>query len=84
MKAIILYSETIHTKHYACKIFKTSTKALEANIKRYPELQQLRKNIRIETEKAKKKNSRLIPQWIDDKLKVAWVKNSVAKKYGYD
>jgi len=62
----------------------TKTKALEANIKRYPELQQLRKNIRIETEKAKKKNARLIPQWIDGKLKVAWVKNSVAKKYGYD
>jgi len=81
LEYMIVYSETITTKGEVCKIFKITPQAFEANIKRNPELQQLRKNIRIETEKAKKKNVRLIPQWRDDELKVAWVKNSVAKKY---
>jgi len=46
-------------------------------------LQLLRQNLKKEIKKAAKENVRVIPQIIDNKLMIAWVKNSVAKKYGY-
>ena len=82
LKVMIAYSETILTKRQACKIFKISTEAYDANIKLYPELQRFRKNIREEIEKARKINAKVIPQWRSNKLMICTVKNSVAKKYG--
>jgi len=82
LKYMIVYSETILSKNYVCKLFKITTEAFEANIKRHPELQLLRKNIREEIKKAKKINAKVIPHYVGDELMIGVVKNSVARKYG--
>ena len=82
-KAIIVLSETILTKNHTCALFNITPQALEKNIKKSSKLQLLRQNLKKEIKKAAKENVRVIPQIIDNKLMIAWVKNSVAKKYGY-
>jgi len=83
-KAIIVLSETVLTKNHTCTLFNTTPQALEKNIKKNSKLQLLRQNLKKEIKKAAKENARVIPQIIDNKLMITWVKNSVAKKYGYD
>lgn len=83
-KAIIVLSETILTKNHTCALFNTTPQALEKKIEKSSKLQLLRQNLKKKIKKATKENVRVIPQIIDNKLMIAWVKNSVAKKYGYD
>jgi uncharacterized protein (DUF2164 family) len=82
-KNMILLNETTLTKKHVCKIYHITPEAMDQRIKRSKELQSFQNILRKEIDNIKRKNQKIIPQLRNNILMIAYIKNSIAKKYGY-